>query len=121
MCIAEFAANCITRNRQEHPEDKISDVLPTPEDGASGRCESIKLKSINGCLYKHNREAIIHLHQFNFEKEPGKVYRSKTMLCIPWRDEHSDLMDGYIDFHSDYEGKLDDVLEKWTKVYWKCY
>ena len=58
MCLAEFAANYITRSGQELPEDETSDVLPTPEDGGSGRCESIKLKNNLGrmhpfCIFHH--------------------------------------------------------------------
>ena len=65
MCLAEFAANYITCSGQELPEDETSDVLPTPEDGRSGRCGSIKLKNNLGRMYKCRREAIIHFHRFN--------------------------------------------------------
>ena len=40
----------------------------------------------------NEREAIIRFQRFNQEKEPSKVYRSKIMLYIPWRDENSDLL-----------------------------
>ena len=33
------------------------------------------------------------------------------MLYVPWRDESSDLLGGYMDFHSHYEDKADDILE----------
>ena len=33
------------------------------------------------------------------------------MLYIPWRDESSDLLGGYMDFHSHYEDKIEDILE----------
>ena len=56
------------------------------------------------------REAIIHFHQFNQEKEPSKVYRSK-IIYVPWRNESSDLLSGYRDFCSHYEDKIDDILE----------
>ena len=45
------------------------------------------------------------------EKEPSKVYRSKIMLHVPWRDESSDLLGGYMDFLSHYDDKLEDILE----------
>jgi septation ring formation regulator EzrA len=32
------------------------------------------------------------------------------MLYIPWRDESSDLLRGYMDFRSHYEDKIDDIL-----------
>ena len=73
-----------TRRGQEHLKDDITDALPTAEDERSGRCESIKLQDDLGRMYKHRREAIIHFLQFNQEKEPSKVYKSKIM---PWRDE----------------------------------
>ena len=115
VCLAEFAANYTTCSSQELPDDETSDVLPTPEDGGSGRCESIKLKNNHGRMYKRKREAIIRFHRFNFDKEPGKVYRSKIMLYVPWRDESSDFLGGYIDFRSHYEDKLDDILENEQK------
>ena len=37
------------------------------------------------------------------------------MLYIPWRDESSDLLGGYMDFHSQYENKIDDILENERK------
>ena len=82
MCLAEFAANYTTRSGQELQEDEASDVLPIAEDGKSEKCESIKLKNNLGCMYKRKREAIIHFHRFNQEKEPSKVYRSKIMLYM---------------------------------------
>ena len=59
MCLAEFAANYDTRSGQELTEDDTTDVLPTTEDGNSGRCESIKLQGDLGRMYKRRREAII--------------------------------------------------------------
>jgi hypothetical protein len=94
MCLAEFAANYTTRSGQEVPEGETSDVLPTADDGES-RTESIKLKNdlgrMDACT-KHRREAIIRFHRFNHEKEPSKVYRSKIILYLPWREENSDLL-----------------------------
>ena len=104
MCLAEFAANYTTRSGQEVPEDETSDVLPRAEDGESRRSESIKLKNDLGRMYKRRREAIIRFHRFNQEKEPSKVYRSKIMLYLPWRD---DLLGGYMDFRSHYKDKKD--------------
>ena len=66
-------------------------------------------------MYKCKREAIIRFHRFNQEKEPSKVYRSKIMLYVPWRDESSDLLGGYMDFRSHYEDKIDDILENEQK------
>ena len=37
------------------------------------------------------------------------------MLYVPWRDESSDLLGGYIVFRSHYEDKLDDNLENERK------
>ncbi len=48
-------------------------------------------------------EAVIRFHRFNHEKEACKLYRSKLMLYLPWRDESTDLLDGYMDFRSRYE------------------
>ena len=46
----------------------------------------------------------------------AKVYRSKIMLYVPWRpDESSDLLGGYMDFHSHYEDKKDNILENEQK------
>ena len=115
MCLAEFAANYTTRCGQELPEDETTDALPTAEDGTSGKCESIKLQDNLGRMYKRKREAIIRFHRFNQKKEPSKVYRSKIMLYVPWKDESSDLLGGYMDFRSHYEDKIDDILENKRK------
>ena len=115
MCLAEFAANYTTRSGQEVPEDETSNVLPRAEDGESRRSESIKLKNDLGRMYKRRRKAIIRFHRFNQEKEPSKVYRSKIMLYLPWRDENSDLLGGYMDFRSHYEDKKNDILENERK------
>ena len=107
MCLA---VNYTTRCGQEVPEDETSDVLPRAEDGESRRSESIKLKNDLGHMYKRKREAIIRFHQ---EKEPSKVYRSKIMLYLPWRDENSDLLGGYMNFQSHEDKK--DILENERK------
>jgi DNA replication protein DnaC len=115
MCLAEFAANYTTRSGQELTEDETTDALPTAENEKHGRCESIKLQGGLGHMYERKREAIIRFHRFNQEKEPSKVYRSKIMLYVPWRDESSDLLGGYMDFRSHYEDKIDDILENERK------
>ena len=107
-CLAEFAANYTTRSRQELQEDEPIDLLPTAEDGNSGKCAIIKLKNNLGRMYKRKREAVIRFHRFNHEKEPSKVYRSKIML---WRNESSDLLGGYMNFRSHYEDNINDILE----------
>ena len=33
------------------------------------------------------------------------------MLYVPWRNESSDLLGGYMDFRSQYEDKIEDILE----------
>ena len=110
-CLAEFAANYTTRSGQELPDDETTDALPTPENGDSKICERIKLNNDLGNMYKRRREAIIRFHRFNAEKEPSKVYRSKIMLYVQWRDENPDLVGGYMDFRIHYEDKVDDILE----------
>ena len=37
------------------------------------------------------------------------------MLYLPWRDENSDLLRGYMNFQSHYEDKKDDILENERK------
>ena len=37
------------------------------------------------------------------------------MLYVPWRDESSYLLGGYMDFHSHYEDKKDDILKNEQK------
>ena len=50
------------------------------------------------------------IHRFNYEKEAAKVYRSKLMLYLPWRNENTVLLGGYTDFRSHYEDKQGDIL-----------
>ena len=74
-----------------------------------------QLKNNLGRMYKRKREAIIRFHRFNREKELNKVCRSKIMLYVPWRDESSDLLGGYMDFRCHYEDKIEDILENEQK------
>ena len=37
------------------------------------------------------------------------------MLYVPWRDESSDLLGGYMDFRSHYEDNVEDILENERK------
>jgi len=115
MCLAEFAANYTTRSGQDLPDDESTDALPTPKDEEGEKCECITLKNDLGNMFKCKREAIIRFHWFNQEKETNKVYRSKLMLYIPWREETSDLLGGYMDFHSHYENKVNEILENEQK------
>lgn len=46
----------------------------------------------------------------NHEKEASKMYRSKLMLYLPWRNKNADLLGRYSDFRSHYEQKCDDIL-----------
>ena len=102
MCLAEFAANYTTRSGQELDEE-TSDVLPQPEVEQEGRrLPRIQLKNGLGYMHKRGREAIIRFHRFNREKEADKLYRSKLMLYLPWRDESTDL-GATVDFRTQYE------------------
>ena len=110
LCLAEFAVNYTTQGGRELQDGENSDALPPPEDEDSRKCQRIVLKSGLGHMYKRRREAIIRFHRFNHEKEASKMYRSKLMLYLPWRNENTDLLGGYPDFHSHYEDNCDDIL-----------
>jgi DNA replication protein DnaC len=110
LCLAEFAANYTTQSRRELKDGDTSDALPPPEDEDSRKCQRIVLKNGLGHMYKRRREAIVRFHRFNREKEASKMYRSKLMLYLPWRNENADLLGGYPDFRSDYEQKCDDIV-----------
>ena len=71
---------CARLNLQPTSQDgENSDALPPPDED-SRKCQRILLKS-----YKRRREAIIRFHRFN-QEEARKIYRSKLMLYMPWRD-----------------------------------
>ena len=110
ICLAEFAANYTTQSRQELQDGDTSDALPPPEDEDSRKCQRIVLKNGLGHMYKRRREAIIWFHRFNREKEASKMYRSKLMLYLAWRNENTDLLGGYPDFRGHYEQKCDEIL-----------
>ena len=104
--MAEFAANYITRSIHDHEDRDTNDALPPAEDQQSSLSQ-ITLKNNLGSMYKCSQESIFHFHRFNHEKEAEKLYRSKLMLYLPWRDESSDLLREYPDFHTHYEDKHD--------------
>ena len=108
MCLAEFAANYTTRSGQE-PDDETSDALPKPER-EDKKLPRIQLKNGLGYMHKRGREAIIRFHRFNREKDAEKLYRSKLMLYLPWRNESTDLLGEYADFCSHYEDQSDVIL-----------
>ena len=110
LCLAEFAANYTTQGGRELQDGENSDALPPPEDEDNRKCRCILLQNGLGHMYKRKREAIIRFPRFNHEKEANKMYRSKLMLYLPWRNENADLLGGYPDFRSHYEDKCEDVL-----------
>ena len=108
-CLAEFAANYTTRNGQDVDEES-SDTLPKPDEGNEGKQQCIQLNNDLGFMYKRKREAVIRFHKFNFAKLSNKVYRSKLMLYLPWRNENTDILGGYIKFKVRYDDMSDDIL-----------
>ena len=110
MCLAEFAANYTVCSGQELLDGETSDAIPTPDNEEGRKCERIELKNRLGYMYKRRREAVIRFHRFNYEKEASKVYRSKLMLYLPWRNEDIDLLGSYPDFRNHYEDRCDDIL-----------
>lgn len=61
-------------------------------------------------MYKRRREAVIRFHKFNITKEPEKAYHSKLMLYLPWRNEETDILGGYMSFKARYDDLSDDIL-----------
>ena len=104
LCLAEFAANYTTRGGVEQEDGERNDTLPPSEDQEKSHSR-VKLKNDLGYMYKRSREAIIRFHRFNREKEAEKLYRAKLMLYLPWRNESSDLLGHFPDFHSHYDDK----------------
>ena len=96
MCLAEIAANYTTCSGQELQKTRLMHC----QQLRIKQAENVKASSSKMALDTCTREAIIRFHRFNQEKEPSKVYRSKIMLYVPWRDESSDLLG---DFRSHYE------------------
>ena len=106
ICLAEFAANYTTRSENNLEDGETNDTLPPFEDQQTSLLR-VQLKNNLGSMYKHSREAIIHFHRFNHEKEAYSLYRSKLMLYLPWTDENVDFLEEYPDFRSHYEDKHD--------------
>ena len=109
MCLAVFAANYTTRSGNNLEDGETNDTLPPSEDHQTSLLR-VQLKNNMGSMYKRSREAIIRFHRFNHEKEADKLYRSKLMLYLPWRDEDVDLLGEYPDFRSHYEDEHDVIL-----------
>ena len=104
LCLAEFAANYITRSIHDNEDGDTNDALHPAEDHQNS-LSRITLKNNVGSMYKRSQESIIRFHRFNYEKEAEKLYRSKLMLYLPWRDESLDLLREYPDFRTHYEDK----------------
>ena len=106
LCLAEFAANYITRSTHDNEDGDTNDAAEDQQNSLS----RITLKNNLGSMYKCSQESIICFHRFNHEKEAEKLYRSKLMLYLPWIDESSDLLREYPDFRTHYEDKHDVIL-----------
>ena len=109
MCLAEFAANYTTRSGQDHDEES-SEALPKPDDGNEVKAQCIHRKNGLGYMYKRRRETVVRFHKFSLNKESSKVYRSKLMLYLPWRNEDSDILGGYMTYKARYDDLSDDVM-----------
>ena len=109
MCLAKFAANYTTRSGNNLEDGETNDTLPPSEDQQTSLLQ-VQPKNNMGSMYKRSREAIIRFHRLNHEKEADKLYRSKLMLYLPWRNEDVDLLGEYPDFRSHYEDKDDVIL-----------
>ena len=83
-----------------------------PEDDSHVNETSQEIKHSNGLghMYRRKREAVVRFHKFNFTKDPEKVYHSKLMLYLPWRDEEKDILDGYISYKARYDDLSDEIL-----------
>ena len=92
MCLAEFVANYST---SYNLKDEPSDVLPADDINDNGTSQRIKLNNGLGHIYKRKQESVIRFHKFNLTREPEKVYHSKLMLYLPWRDELQDVLGEY--------------------------
>ena len=106
LCLAEFAANYITRSIHDNEDGDTNDAF-LPDEDQQNSLSQITLKNNLGSMYKCSQASIIHFYRFNHEKETEKLYRSKLMLYLPWRDESSDLLREYPDFRTHYENKHD--------------
>ena len=107
MCLAELAANYST---SYNTKDEPSDVLPADDSNEHGASQHIKLNNGLGYVYKRKQEAVIRFHKFNLTKEPERVYHSKLMLYLPWRNEEQDILGGYISHKARYDDLSDQVL-----------
>ena len=109
MCLAEFAANFTTRSGQHHDEDS-NDALPKPDEGNEVKAQRIHLNNGLGYMYKRRRETVVRFHKFSLNKQSSKVYRSKLMPYLPWRNEDSDILGGYMTYKARYDDLSDDVM-----------
>ena len=109
--LAEFAANYTSRSGQDHDEDS-SDALHKPDEGNDVKAQRTQLNNGLGYMYKGRRETVVRFHRFNLTKESSKVYRSKLMLYVPWRNEDSDILDGYMTYKARYDDLSDDVINE---------
>lgn len=104
-------------------DEQADDTLPidTPDEEDLGKQSThIYLKYGLGTMHKRSREAIIRFHKFNREKEGEKLYRSKLMLYMPWRNEATDILAGYATYCSCYEDNLESYPCHLTTVQKEC-
>ena len=118
MSLAEFAANYSYVRGRGDKDEQADDTLPidTPDEEHLGKQSThIHLKYGLGTMHKQSREAIICFHKFNREKEAEKLYRSKLMLYMPWRNEATDIIAGYATYRSHYEDNVEAILAQYRK------
>ena len=91
MCLAEFAAICVTNYK---PGDSMtSDALPDVENEVTST--HIALTGGFGKMRKRKKQAVIKFRKYNEDTDPSNWHRAKLMLYHPWFNEQTDLLAGY--------------------------
>ena len=61
-------------------------------------------------MCKRRRETVVPFHNCNLTKVSSKVYRSTLMLYVPWRNEDSGILGGYMTYKAQYGDLSDNVM-----------
>ena len=113
MCLAEFASLYTTdyNEKDKDIDDSVPVVLEEEEINQDTLPKNIKLKNGKGLMHKRNRPAVIRFRKLSVEKEPSNFYRAKLMLYCPWRNEETDLLNGFHDYKSHYDSIAQQMRE----------
>ena len=108
MCLAEFGMwyQVSGSKGQDDASDNVDSVTGSEEAG-----HIIVLSNNLGRMKKKNKPNVIRFHQCSMTKEPEMYFYNKLLLYMPFKNEVSDLKEGFESYSEHYHSKKEAIEE----------